>query len=213
MSTISSVNYICLNVGYVERLIKESSGVPDTKELNVNSKIYNAKVYKGLSCKENHNATLSNNSMNSSWPRGEFSCTNNQESCYCCDYYEKYPEESTWEPDELDEEANGNTKTEPLPFEPYKVVAILDTEVHFDEKEEQEVCDFLNDFPNLEAFGSIIFKRRDGKPIALADYRQVANSIRVLFCGCYSPNAPYEMKIMLGENSRLLYLNYDTESG
>lgn len=217
---IDSVNYVCLDAGYINRLILPSSGVPD---ISLRGGIEFHK-YKELRCKENHNATTNNNYSNDQWD-GQYSCVDDTNtSCDCCSYYNQYPEDTTWktfessppipvnEVETLDQDPN----FVPKPFEPYEVVAITDKLYHsprcYHYDDEANFQTFIKAFPNLGR-GVIIFKRRDNERIPLSQFANVAALINVMFCGCYSPQTPIQMMVMHQNGKSLLYLEFDTESG
>lgn len=71
---------------------------------------------------------------------------------------------------------------------------------------------FLNSFNSIGS-DFIVFQRIDKKPIELHNFIHIAQKVNVLFCGCYAPTDPIDMKVMSMNGKSLLYLHYDTESG
>jgi len=206
MSTIDSIDYVVLNTGYVERLILNE---PIKSEKVKKTGFYiNYHQYDQMKCKENH--------WGSKWDYadakiyGGYDCVNDLNDdgyCNCCSYYDE-PDEPTWESED--------NHPQPSIYYPYMAVAVIDavgdiSNIHFDKR--VEVDTLISDFPEVLKSNSIIFKRIDGKPMKLSEYITIAERINCLFCGCYSPTRPIEIKVISSGNKNLLYLHYDTESG
>jgi len=196
MSIIDTVDYIMLDVGYAERLVLNPDNYDSHNKIN-NHDIYQ---FNTLKCKENHNIARHDYQVDKIYG-GYFCVDEENETCSCC--YDNY-DDATWESEE--------DHPQPSSYYPYMTVAIINfNEIYCEKLNEVDIL--INLFPKVLTSHSIIFKRIDGKPMKLSEYITIAKRINVLFCGCYVPTEPFRMEIHQNNNNKLLYCNYDTESG